>query len=63
MKRKKTVIIFDDKSEPLALSRVRRKPETVFLIVPFEYFASTRKHFHLVAKALRRDLETRGYIL
>jgi hypothetical protein len=60
MKRKKTIVIFDDKSELLALSRVRRKPETVFLIVPFEYLGGTRKHARLMAEAARRSPGERG---
>jgi hypothetical protein len=59
MKHKKTIVIFDDKSEPLPLSRVRRKPGTVFLIVPFDYLGGTRKRFRLVAEAARRSLEVR----
>jgi hypothetical protein len=61
MKRKKTIVIFDDKSEPLALSSVRRKPGTVFLIVPSEYLDSTRKCFRLVAEAARQSLEARDF--
>jgi len=59
MKRKKTLLIFDDKSESLAVSRVRRKPGSVFLILPFEYFDGTRKHSGLVAEAVRRDVQAR----
>lgn len=62
MKRKKTVVIFDDKSEPLALSCVRRKPGTAFLIVPFESLGSTSDPFRLIAEAARQSLEARGFL-
>ena len=62
MKRKKTIIIFDEKSncEPVALSRMRRKPETVFLILPFEYLASTDKWFRLIAENVVKDAAAGG---
>lgn len=59
MRRKQTVMIFDEKSEPLALSRIRRKPGSVFVIVPSEYLGGADKWFDLVAENMVKDVSAR----
>ena len=45
MNRKKTIIVFDDKSELRALSRAKRNSGSVFAINPFECLGGRRKGF------------------